>query len=185
MTVRLSGPPKRVVASGATRSSGVSHKRLRSKHLQRAEGERSQGTRGSSTTHHPKLDRALLARRARRLLREIGRPDAELSLALVDDRAIALLNERDRGRRGPTDVLSYSLLEGPHAERRGRLLGDVVISVDTASRQARARRRAMDDEVLRLLIHGVLHLLGHDHVEPEEARAMRAQERRLRRALGA
>jgi probable rRNA maturation factor len=130
------------------------------------------------------LDAALLARRARRLLREVGRPEAELSLALVDDRAIARLNERDRGRRGPTDVLSYSLLEGPHVECRGSLLGDVVISVDTASRQARRGRRPLDDELLRLMIHGVLHLLGHDHVDPEEARAMRAEERRLWRALG-
>jgi len=174
MTVRLSGPPKKPARSGATRSSGVSRKRSRSERAQRAEGERSQ-----------QLDRALLARRARRLLGEIGRPDAELSLALVDDAAIAELNERDRGRRGPTDVLSYSLLEGPHAERRGRMLGDVVISVDTAARQARRGRRALDDELLRLLIHGVLHLLGHDHAEREEARAMRAEERRLWRAIAA
>ena len=133
----------------------------------------------------PNLDRALLARRARRLLREVGRPDAELSLALVDDGAMAQLNERDRGRRGSTDVLSYSLLEGPHAAHRGRLLGDVVISLDTAAREARRGRRVLDDELLRLLIHGVLHLLGHDHAEREEARAMRAEERRLWRALRA
>jgi probable rRNA maturation factor len=130
-------------------------------------------------------DRALLLRRARRLLREVGRSDAELSLALVDDAAIAQLNQRDRGLRGPTDVLSYSLLEGPHVAHRGALLGDVVISVDTAARQARHGRHALDDELLRLLIHGVLHLLGHDHVQQEEARAMRAEERRLWRALRA
>jgi probable rRNA maturation factor len=133
----------------------------------------------------PALDRALLGRRARRLLGALDRPGAELSLALVDDAAMAELNQRYRGRRGPTDVLSFSLLEGPHRRHRGALLGDVVISVDTAARQARRARRTLDDELLRLLIHGVLHLLGHDHEESAEARAMRAEERRLWRALRA
>jgi len=133
----------------------------------------------------PALDRALLARRARRLLGALDCAGAELSLALVDDAAMAGLNERHRGRRGPTDVLAFSLLEGRHSRHRGALLGDVVISVDTAARQARRLRRGLDDELLRLLIHGVLHLLGHDHAEPGEARAMRAEERRLEAALSA
>jgi len=60
-----------------------------------------------------------------------------------------------------------------------------VIAVDTAARQARARHRSLDDELTRLLIHGVLHLLGHDHQAPDEARAMRAEERRVRRSLRA
>lgn len=129
------------------------------------------------------LDRALLARRARAVLRAVGHARSELSLALVDDAAIATLNERDRGRAGPTDVLSYSLLEGAHSERRGGLLGDVVISIDTAARQARRGRRSLDDECLRLLVHGVLHLLGHDHEQEDEARHMRAEERRVLRAV--
>jgi rRNA maturation RNase YbeY len=108
---------------------------------------------------------------------------AELSIALVDDEAIAELNVRYREREGPTDVLSFSLEEGPHAERRGALLGDVVVSLETAERQARRARRRLDDEVLRLLIHGTLHLVGHDHEKDEEARRMRAEERRLWRAL--
>lgn len=132
----------------------------------------------------PVLDRSRLVRRARAVLRALGHARSELSLALVDDAAIAALNERDRGKRGPTDVLSYSLLEGPHSERRGALLGDVVISVDTAARQARAARRTLDDECLRLLVHGVLHLLGYDHERgEEEARRMRAEERRVLRAV--
>src|SRR5690606_38351400 len=88
----------------------------------------------------PVPDRQRLARGGRAVLRALGHAGSELSLALVDDEAIAALNERDRGKAGPTDVLSYSLLEGPHSDRRGALLGDVVISVDTAARQARARR---------------------------------------------
>ncbi len=131
----------------------------------------------------PRPDRPQLARRARALLRALGYAGSELSIALVDDDAIAELNRRDRGKSGPTDVLSYSLLEGPHADCRGALLGDVVISIETAARQARRARRSLDDECLRLLIHGVLHVLGHDHEDDDEARRMRAEERRLWRAV--
>jgi rRNA maturation RNase YbeY len=131
----------------------------------------------------PRVDRRRLRRRAGAILRAIERPEAELSVTLVDDPAIAELNARYRGRPGATDVLSFSLLEGPHAERRGALLGDVVISLETAERQARRAGRSLDDEVLRLLIHGALHLVGHDHEDAAEARAMRAEERRVRRAL--
>lgn len=131
----------------------------------------------------PRVDRRRLRRRAQAILRALDRADAELSLTLVDDAAIADLNARYRGRPGATDVLSFSLLEGPHAERRGALLGDVVISLETAERQARRARRSLDEEVLRLLIHGALHLVGHDHERAAEARAMRAEERRIRRAV--
>src|SRR5262245_11713895 len=129
------------------------------------------------------VDRRRLRQRAVRMLRELGCARAELSIALVDDAAIAELNERYRGRSGATDVLSFSLLEGAHAERRGALLGDVVVSLDTAAVQARRARRTLDDEVLRLLIHGTLHLLGHDHERSDEARRMRAEERRVWKAL--
>ena len=82
-------------------------------------------------------------------------------------------------------MLAFSLLEGAHAERRGALLGDVVIGLETAARQARARRRTLDDEVARLLVHGALHLVGYDHVRRADARVMREQERRVWRALRA
>jgi probable rRNA maturation factor len=131
----------------------------------------------------PRVDRRRLRRRAGAILRAIDRADAELSVALVDDAAIADLNERYRGIAGPTDVLSFSLIDGPYPERRGDLLGDVVVSLETAERQARRGRRELDEEVLRLLIHGVLHLMGHDHQERVEARAMRAEERRVLRAV--
>ena len=131
----------------------------------------------------PVFDRRLLRARARRVLREIERTDSELSIALVDDAEIRALNSAWRGRDRPTDVLAFSLEEGPHAERRGPLLGDVVIGLETAARQARARRRSLDDEVARLLVHGALHLIGHDHARAGEARRMRAEERRLLRVL--
>lgn len=130
-----------------------------------------------------RVDRALLLRRGRQTLRALGRTRSELSIALVGDAEIAVLNARHRGRRGPTDVLSFSLLDGDHDAYRGRLLGDVVISVDSARRQARHAHRALDAELFRLLVHGTLHLLGHDHEDPHEARQMRAEERRIRREV--
>ena len=126
-----------------------------------------------------RFDRALLARRARLALRALEQARAELSLALVGDAAMAELNLRHRGKPGPTDVLSFSLLEGAHSAYRGALLGDVVIDVEQAARQARRARRALDDELAKLVIHGILHLLGHDHEAAAEARRMRAEERRL------
>jgi probable rRNA maturation factor len=127
----------------------------------------------------PRVDMPRLRRRARRLLRAVGAPRAELSIALFSDAAMRELNQRWRGRPRPTDVLSFSLLEGEGARHRGALLGDVVLGVEIAARQARARHRTLDEELARLLIHGTLHLLGHDHRRPGQARIMRAEERRL------
>ena len=104
---------------------------------------------------------------------------AELSVALVDDATMAALNRAHRGRSGTTDVLAFSLLEGEHREFHGGLLGDVVIAPAVAARQARTQRTSLDDEMLRLLIHGVLHLLGHDHERAGDARVMRTREREL------
>jgi rRNA maturation RNase YbeY len=128
-------------------------------------------------------ERRSLVRRARCVLSSLDQRGAELSLVLAADPEMAELNARFRGREGPTDVLSFSLLEGSGAEFRGGLLGDVVIGVEVAARQARRRGRSLDDEVARLMIHGVLHLLGYDHERDAEARVMRAQERRLWKGL--
>jgi probable rRNA maturation factor len=132
----------------------------------------------------PAVDTALLARRARRVLAALGHARSELSITLTDDAGIAELNESWRGKRGPTDVLSFSLVEGDHAEHRGGLLGDVVIGVPQAARQARRAHRGLDRELAHLAIHGILHLLGHDHERDDEARVMLAEERRLRREIG-
>lgn len=132
----------------------------------------------------PAIDTRLLRSRARRVLSSLGHGRSELSLTLTDDEGIAELNRTYRGKRGPTDVLSFSLFEGDHADHRGSLLGDVVIGLPQAARQARAAHRGIDRELALLTIHGVLHLLGHDHERDGEARAMRAEERRLRKVLG-
>ena len=131
------------------------------------------GARGS------KVDISLLVARARDVLGAVGQGRAELSLSLVDDSEMRAINQRYRGIDRPTDVLSFSLYEGEAAEYRGALLGDVVIGIETAARQAAARHRALDEEVARLLVHGVLHLLGHDHERDDEARTMRSEERRV------
>lgn len=96
----------------------------------------------------------------------------ELSIALVSDRQMRALNRRWRGQDAATDVLSFPL------EEPG-ILGDVVISIDTARRQAREGRWPLAAELRRLLAHGILHCRGYDHYRPADARRMAAAERRL------
>ena len=129
------------------------------------------------------LSRRRLLAHARALLGALDQADAELSLALVDDATGAELNQRFRGRAGATDVLSFALLEGAHTQHRGALLGDVVIALGVARRQAHEHGLVLEAECLRLLIHGVLHLLGYDHARAAEARVMQAKERALWRKL--
>ncbi len=130
-----------------------------------------------------RVDVAKLRRAGRAVLAAVGESRSELSIALVDDAQIEELNAQWRKRRRPTDVLSFSQLEGDFSDHRGELLGDVVISVETAAAQAAERHRGLDEVVTRLLIHGVLHLIGHDHVEDDEARTMSAEEHRIWRGL--
>lgn len=129
-----------------------------------------------------RVDVTALRRRARMILKAIGESRSELSVALVDDSEIKELNGQWRNKNRPTDVLSFSLIEGDHADWRGGMLGDVVISVETAAVQAKERHRSLDETVGRLLVHGVLHLIGHDHEEDDEAREMAAEERRVWKA---
>jgi rRNA maturation RNase YbeY len=115
---------------------------------------------------------------AARLLNELN-VDAELSVVLVDDREMQALNATYRKKNRPTDVLAFSMREGEPAPRTN-LLGDVVISVDTAARQAAERGVSVAAEIRTLLTHGILHLLGYDHERsPSEARRMFALQRKL------
>jgi len=120
------------------------------------------------------------------ILNALGCPDAEVTLCCVDDAAMRALNYSWRGKDKTTDVLSFSQVEGFEAPGGGpKLLGDVVISMPTAARQALARGHSLEEEMARLLVHGILHLLGHDHVHGGwQAKKMRAEERRLLNALG-
>ncbi len=123
--------------------------------------------------------------RVEALLRAEGCSDSvEVSVLLTDDAGIAELNSRYRGVQGPTDVLAFAQMEGDE-EFPGagdtRVLGDVVVSVETAARQAAERGAALEDELDTLLAHGLLHLLGYDHAEPEDERKMFERQRDLLR----
>ena len=102
----------------------------------------------------------------------------ELSFVVVDDEKMAELHERYAGVAGPTDVLSFPLAEAP------LLVGEVVISADTACREAAARGHSAYDELLLYAVHGVMHLVGHDDHEAADRRRMRSAERRALAALG-
>ncbi len=97
----------------------------------------------------------------------MGYPDAQLSVLIVSDAQIAELNETYLQHSGPTNVLSFPMQEGPFAEISPELLGDVVISADTARREASDAGMSMVARVNQLLIHGILHLAGFDHVNSE------------------
>ena len=110
--------------------------------------------------------------------------DGELSVALVSDAEIHALNRDYRGKDHPTDVLAFALREGEDAHLHADILGDVVISLDTAARQAAARGHSVAEEVRFLLAHGILHLLGYDHERsPADARRMFAKQRAVLRAM--
>jgi probable rRNA maturation factor len=120
------------------------------------------------------------------MLVELELAHAELSVLLTNDAQIHALNLQHREKDKPTDVLSFPLDEGDGANGSvsgTRVLGDVVISLDTAARQARGRKRELLPEVRFLLAHGLLHLLGYDHGDPAEKRVMAAMTRRLVRAV--
>jgi probable rRNA maturation factor len=109
------------------------------------------------------------------LVAELAPDTATLCLRFTGDRAVRRLNRLYRGNDRPTDVLSFAGEDGPD----GRHLGDVVVSVPTARRQAREHGHPVERELRRLVLHGVLHCLGHDH-ETDGGR-MERLERRLRR----
>jgi probable rRNA maturation factor len=121
--------------------------------------------------------RTEIARMVRAAARHDGWPDYDVSVRLVDDAAIHALNRDYRGKSRPTDVLAFAQREGPGGSLHPDVLGDVVISVDTARRQA---RRGLYCELLHLASHGLCHLLGYDHRDDAEERTMNARAAALR-----
>ena len=124
----------------------------------------------------------------KRLARAVGlaEPGGELTISLTDDAEIQALNRDYAGEDHATDVLSFSMREGEGGELHPQLLGDVVISVETAARQAAAGGRSLDEELFHLAVHGLAHLLGYDHATKAEERVMFGFEAELRaQALGA
>lgn len=142
--------------------------------------------------HAPALAASQVRVIASRMLADLGLRDAELSVLLTDDATIRELNREWRKKDKPTDVLAFPIDERAAREAHDRqsggrdlVLGDVVISLDTALRQARARKRELFEEVRFLLAHGLLHLIAFDHATPDEKREMSALTRRLVRAASA
>jgi len=155
------------------------------------------------------FDQARLDRLARAILSDVGEASAELGVLFVGDQRMRGLNRRYRGKDCTTDVLAFAMRESftPHASRfdpsassgsraesrdkltvpsqvEGRLtpdmLGDVVIAVPTAVRQAKQGQRSLDEELTALLVHGILHLCGYDHERSEkDARRMQRRERMI------
>ncbi len=129
------------------------------------------------------VDEAEFAARSRFVLDELHvHPQAELSIALVTSEVIAELHERWMDEPGPTDVLSFPMDElrpGREGDPAEGVLGDVVLCPEVAAAQARAAGHSTEEELLLLTTHGILHLLGFDHAEPEEEKEMFALQRRL------
>jgi probable rRNA maturation factor len=100
----------------------------------------------------------------------------ELTLSFVDRTEIAALNTEHLGHDGDTDVLSFPLDDEPPVDGTPRLLGDVVVCPAVAAGQAAGHAGTVDDEIALLVVHGVLHVLGHDHAEADERALMRRRE---------
>ncbi len=132
----------------------------------------------------PALSGRVVKRIAEQMLNDLSVSDSELSILLCDDSVIHEINLEHRNKDKPTDVLSFPQAEfiSPEVLGEGQhlaMLGDVVISLDTAERQARGRGRPLLEEVRFLLAHGVLHLLGYDHMNAAEKKVMTKRTRQL------
>ncbi len=146
------------------------------------------------------FDQARRERLARAILSDVRETSAELGIMFVGDQRMRGLNRRYRGKDHTTDVLGFAMREAfmPHGSTSSPsrvqsrdasrltpdMLGDVVISVPTAWRQAKEAGRSLDEELAWLLVHGILHLCGYDHERSEkEARRMHRRERMILRSI--
>jgi len=110
----------------------------------------------------------------------LGYREGELSILLVDDDEITHLNRHYLSRNHATNVLAFSMREGEPQHLHPDILGDVVISTETAQREAQQRGVTLDEEMALLLVHGILHLLGYDHEgAPEAAAEMESKEQEI------
>jgi probable rRNA maturation factor len=131
---------------------------------------------------HVFLDRSLLRRAVRRVLRIAGVDNASISVAIVDDEAISKLNWKFLRHRGPADVLSFPL-DDSHDDG-GRLEGEVIASAETAVRCAPQYGWSPHCELLLYVVHGTLHLVGHDDLTPQQQAEMQLLEQEVLQSLG-
>jgi len=128
-----------------------------------------------------KIDRKKIRAAATALLKLENCHDKEISITFVDDPGIQIINSRYLCKDRPTNVISFSLQEGEYAGINPDLLGDIIISVETARRDAANGGLSLDEEIIFLMIHGFLHLTGYDHVNTSAANArnMKRKEKEL------
>jgi probable rRNA maturation factor len=128
-----------------------------------------------------KIDLVKLRRSLKRLMKELCCADGEISLVLVDDAQIHEINKIYLKRDRPTNVISFAMTEGEFSDINPLLLGDIILSVETAYRDAATTQIDFMDEVEFLLIHGLLHLRGYDHegTSTDMAQKMKDKEREL------
>jgi probable rRNA maturation factor len=108
----------------------------------------------------------------------------EIGVLLADDATVRRLNRVYRGKDKPTNVLSFPLAGGPMPAGGGAPLGDVVLALETVLAEAKAQGKRASDHLSHLVVHGVLHLLGHDHEQQAPARRMEALETRILAGIG-
>lgn len=134
----------------------------------------------SNRQNRHKIDLESLRHKAQVILNALDCPEGELSILIVDDPQIAVLNQDYLNRSGPTNVIAFPMQEGAFPDVSPLLLGDVVISADTAEREGADADIGFEARLLYLLIHGVLHLFGYDHEKSEaEARRMETRTQKL------
>jgi probable rRNA maturation factor len=132
-----------------------------------------------------KIDKRKIRTEVTELLKLLDCANKEISLTFVDDTTIQRINRQYLSRDKSTNVISFSLQEGEFGGVNPEVLGDIVISVDTASRDADQGHLSFDEEILFLIIHGLLHLLGYNHEDTSKTNAlkMKRKEKKLFRLL--
>ena len=128
--------------------------------------------------------KAKLQKRAQAVLNALGSPEGELSILVVDDSEIKTLNKSYLNRSGPTNVIAFPMKEGDFSDINPQLLGDVVISIETAGREALQSGISTEERFTQLLVHGILHLFGFDHEKSDkDARKMEKKSNELLRLV--
>ena len=117
-----------------------------------------------------------IEKNAQAVLNALDSPDGELSVLIVDDPQIAILNKEYLNRQGPTNVIAFPMRDGGFGDLNPQLLGDVVISIETARREGGDAGISTPARVSQLLVHGILHLFGYDH-EKDDGEARRMEEK--------
>ena len=115
-----------------------------------------------------KISPTMLRQKAQAILSALASPEAELSILIVDDPQIELLNQTYLNRSGPTNVIAFPMQAGEFKHISPHLLGDVVISIETAHRESTAAQIELETRLDQLLVHGILHLFGYDHETNQE-----------------